>query len=39
MSESMIGHKAFKAQLQKYYTWYTGGFIAFLLALAAAPAL
>jgi cation/acetate symporter len=36
MSESMIGHKAFKAQLQKYYTWYTGGFIAFLLALAVA---
>jgi hypothetical protein len=36
MSESMSGHKAFKAQLQKYYTWYTGGFIAFLLTLAVA---
>jgi len=36
MSQSAMGHKAFKAQLQKYYSFYTGGFIAFLLALAAA---
>ena len=39
MSASTMGHKAFKAQLQKYYTWYTGGFILFLLALAAAEQL
>jgi cation/acetate symporter len=31
-----MGHKAFNAQLKKYYSFYTGGFIAFLLALAAA---
>ena len=36
MSESVMGHKAFKAQLQKYYTWYTGGFLAFLFTLAVA---
>ena len=36
MSESVMGHKAFKAQLQKYYSFYTGGFILFLLALAVA---
>jgi len=35
-TESVMGHKAFKAQLQKYYTWYTGGFLIFLFALAAA---
>src|SRR3954462_11395646 len=34
MSESVMGHKAFKSQLKKYYTWYTGGFIVFLIALA-----
>ena len=27
-------NKAFKAQLNKVYTWYTGGFIAFILILA-----
>lgn len=27
-------NKAFKAQLNKVYTWYTGGFIAFILVLA-----
>jgi hypothetical protein len=26
--------KAFTAQLKKVYTWYTGGFIAFVLGLA-----
>ncbi len=36
MSQPVMGHKAFKAQLKKYYSFYTGGFIAFLLALAAA---
>ncbi len=36
MSAPVMGHKAFKAQLQKYYSFYTGGFILFLLALAAA---
>ena len=36
MSQSVMGHKAFKSQLQKYYSFYTGGFIAFLLALAIA---
>ncbi len=36
MSQSVMGHRAFKAQLQKYYSFYTGGFILFLLALATA---
>jgi len=36
MSQSFKGHKAFNAQLKKYYSFYTGGFIAFVLALAAA---
>jgi len=36
MSQSVMGHKAFKSQLQKYYSFYTGGFIVFLLALAIA---
>jgi cation/acetate symporter len=36
MSQPVMGHKAFNAQLKKYYSFYTGGFIAFLLALAAA---
>ena len=29
-----FSHGSFKSQLKKYYTFYTGGFIAFLLALA-----
>ena len=29
-------HSAFNSQLKKYYTWYTGGFIAFLIFLAIA---
>ena len=36
MSQSVMGNKAFNAQLKKYYSLYTGGFIAFLLALAVA---
>jgi cation/acetate symporter len=36
MSQPVMGHKAFNAQLKKYYSFYTGGFIAFLLALAVA---
>jgi cation/acetate symporter len=36
MSQSSMGHKAFNAQLKKYYSVYTGGFIAFVLALAVA---
>jgi len=39
MSQSVMGHKAFKAQLQKYYTWYTGGFLVFLFSLAIAEQL
>jgi cation/acetate symporter len=36
MSQPAMGHKAFNAQLKKYYSFYTGGFIIFLLVLAAA---
>ena len=36
MSQAATGHKAFKAQLTKYYSFYTGGFLVFLFALAAA---
>ena len=36
MNTAVMGHKAFKAQLKKYYTWYTGGFLIFLFALAIA---
>lgn len=36
MSESVMGHKAFKSQLKRYYSFYTGGFIVFLLLLAVA---
>jgi cation/acetate symporter len=36
MSEAVMGHKAFKSQLKRYYSFYTGGFIAFLIALAIA---
>ena len=39
MSQPAMGHKAFKAQLQKYYSFYTGGFLVFLLALAGAEQL
>ena len=36
MNTAVMGHKAFKAQLKKYYSWYTGGFLVFLFALAIA---
>jgi cation/acetate symporter len=36
MNDAVMGHKAFKAQLKKYYTWYTGGFLVFLALLAVA---
>ena len=36
MNTAVMGHKAFKAQLQKYYSFYTGGFLVFLFALAVA---
>ena len=31
-----VSHSAFNSQLKKYYTFYTGGFIAFLIFLAIA---
>ena len=31
---SAQAHRAFKQQLNKVYTWYTGGFVVFVLALA-----
>jgi cation/acetate symporter len=36
MSEKKQSGKAFFKQLQKYYTWYTGGFLVFLALLAIA---
>ena len=36
MSQAAMGHKAFKSQLKKYYSFYTGGFIVFLFVLAIA---
>jgi len=39
MSTSTFSHSAFNRSLKKYYTFYTGGFILFLLALAAAEQL
>ena len=36
MSTQTTAHSAFKTQLTKYYTWYTGGFLGFLVALAIA---
>ena len=33
-TDTVMGHKSFKAQLKKYYTWYTGGFLVFIFALA-----
>ena len=34
MSTQVSSNKAFFNQLRKYYTWYTGGFVVFLVALA-----
>ena len=39
MSAAIFSHSAFNSQLKKYYTFYTGGFILFLLALAVAEQL
>src|SRR5436190_24201297 len=36
MTTQTFSHSAFSSQLKKYYTFYTGGFIVFLLALAVA---
>jgi cation/acetate symporter len=36
MSTAATSHTAFKAQLKKYYTFYTGGFLIFLALLAVA---
>ncbi len=36
MNTEVMGHKAFKAQLKKYYSFYTGGFLVFLGFLAIA---
>ena len=36
MSQAEFSHKAFFQQLKKYYTFYTVGFLAFLVALAIA---
>ena len=34
MSSQVSSNRAFFGQLKKYYTWYTGGFITFVIALA-----
>src|SRR5678816_3356524 len=39
MSSQVFSHSAFNRQLKKYYTFYTGGFILFLIALAVAEQL
>ncbi|HET6802396.1 MAG: sodium:solute symporter family protein [Betaproteobacteria bacterium] len=39
MTTAVLSQKAFFGQLKKYYTWYTGGFILFLIALAIAEQL
>ena len=39
MSTQTFSHSAFSSQLKKYYTFYTGGFILFLLTLAVAEQL
>ncbi len=36
MSSQAFSHSAFKSQLKKYYSFYTGGFIAFVILLAIA---
>jgi cation/acetate symporter len=36
MSQATFSHSSFNSQLKKYYSFYTGGFIVFLLALAIA---
>ena len=39
MSQATVSHSAFKSQLKKYYSFYAGGFIAFVLLLALAEQL
>jgi cation/acetate symporter len=39
MTTAAISQRAFFGQLKKYYSWYTGGFILFLVALAIAEQL
>ncbi len=39
MNTAVMGHKAFKAQLKKYYSFYTGGFLIFLALIAVAEQL
>jgi len=39
MSSQVFSHSAFNRQLKKYYSFYTGGFILFLIALAVAEQL
>ena len=39
MSAQVSSNRAFFNQLKKYYTWYTGGFLAFVIALAILEAL
>ena len=34
MSATVSGNRAFFNQLRKYYTFYTGGFLAFVIVLA-----
>src|SRR5215212_5225102 len=34
-----LSHKSFKEQLRRYYTWYTGGFVLFVVALGIAEKL
>jgi cation/acetate symporter len=36
MSQAVFSHGSFKSQLKKYYSFYTGGFLAFVIALAIA---
>ena len=36
MTTQTFSHKSFNSSLKKYYTFYTGGFIVFLIALAIA---
>ena len=36
MNQATFSHKSFKQQLKRYYGLYTGGFIAFVIALAIA---
>jgi cation/acetate symporter len=39
MTTAVLSQRAFFGQLKKYYSWYTGGFIVFLIALAIAEQL